>query len=146
MRLVDAYTDEFAETVLYDLLAERPQENRISHAQMPSRDEHRTFLAGRPFYHWYLVTVPATLGADYVGAIECTDRNEIGVAIFKRYQRRGYGSAAIRLFMRLHQPLPAIAAIRNGHWLANIGAANISSKLFFAALGFTALQETWRAP
>lgn len=140
MRLISAYGDDRrAESVLYDLLQERPTENWISHMEMPSRDEHRRFIAGRPFLHWYVIEEEGHL----VGSLECTDRNEIGVAIFKRFRRKGYGAAAVMMFRQSHEPLPAIPAIRNGRWLANIATHNIGSKLFFAELGFKAIQETW---
>jgi RimJ/RimL family protein N-acetyltransferase len=88
---------------------------------------------------WYLIIVEG----DAVGAIEVTDRNEIGVAVFDRYKRRGYATQALRLFMDTHRPLPAIPAIRNGHWLANVAMGNKPSRLFFWKAGFRPIQETY---
>lgn len=149
MKLVPVRGNPDAAPFLYELLGERPRENFISHEQLPARDEHEEFVAEHPFRYWYLVSCESGDGnADdlYVGAVEVTDRNEIGVSILKRHQRRGYGSGALELFMATHEPLPPIKAIRNGHWLANIAQYNIGSKLFFAAAGFQAIQETWRRP
>lgn len=147
MRLVNVYEDGLAPHILWRLLEERPRENWISHKEMPTIQSHAEFVASKPFLYWYLIRGDNGDGilnnVDCVGAIECTDRNEIGVSIFRRHQRKGYGKVALTLFLRCHNPLPAIPAIRNGHWLANIAGSNIGSKLFFAECGFRPLQETF---
>ena len=79
----------------------------------------------------------------YVGALECTDRNEIGVHILKKYQRDGYGTEAMKLFFRTHKPLPSVKAVRNGRWLVNVAPDNEEAKAFFRRLGFTKVQETF---
>jgi hypothetical protein len=147
MRLESVYSNpESAAPLLYALLSERSKEIWISHERMPTHEEHRRFIAGRPFLHWHLIVTDVEDVECNVGAIEATDRNELGVSILKMFQRRGYGRAALRLFVQEYQPLPAIPAVRNGRWLANIATSNIGSKLFFAELGFRPLQETWIAP
>ena len=147
MKLVDAYTCPEADAVLYQLLKERPIENRISHEKMPTHAEHRAFIAGRPFRFWFLIESLEVSERHaknvFVGAIEVTDHNEIGVSILSEYQRKGYGRQALVLFMGAHHPLPAIPARRNGHWLANIAIKNEGSKAFFEQCGFAPIQETW---
>lgn len=138
MKLVDVYQSPHASAVLYQLLAERPKENFISHEKMPTLEEHEQFIASRPFRLWFLIEVEEFT----VGAIEVTDLNEIGIAIFLKCQRWGYATQALNLFLSTHEPLPAIAAKRNGKWLANISTGNAGSKKFFKKLGFTPLQET----
>lgn len=139
MNLVNVYSLTSAAGVLYRLLSERPVENRISHEKMPSRDEHLVFLLSRPFRYWYLIEV----NGDYVGALEVTELNEIGVAIFREHQRKGYAREALKLFLLRHEPLPSIPAKRNRRWLANIAVGNEGSKEFFRKSGFKPLQETW---
>ncbi len=139
MRLVDVYSENVSEAVLYWLMFERPQESFISHQKLPTQEQHAAFVRGRPFRYWYLLQEMET----YVGAIECTDRNEVGVAVFKTHQRKGCAREALKLFFATHEPLPAIPAVRNGNWLANIRIDNESSKAFFRSIGFSPLQETW---
>ena len=139
MKLVPVYGDSNAAGVLYELLDERTVENRISHERMPTYAEHEAFIASHPFRYWYLIEVEG----ERVGALEVTDLNEIGVAILRRHQRRGYGRAALKLFLATHEPLPPIPAKRNGRWLANIAVSNEGSKAFFRKAGFVPLQETW---
>lgn len=153
MKFVDVKDEPRATQILHELLSERPQRSWISHQGLPTIEEHAAFVASHPFRYWYLIRgnilEPAeSTGAvitHWVGALECTDRNEIGVSIFKRYQRQGFGTAALQEFMRLNEPLPAIPAIRNGKWLVNIGRHNDGSKQFFRKLGFAPIQETWVA-
>lgn len=125
--------------VLYELLAERPRENWISHERMPTMGEHQAFVRSRPFWHWYLIDD----GMQFVGALECTHLNEIGVAVLKQHQHKGYGTLAVNLFIQQHKPLPRVPAVRNGRWLANIATHNEHSKDFFKRLGFRPIQETY---
>lgn len=125
---------------LYELLAERDPANFISHEKMPTIEEHAAFVNSLPFLHWLLIEIDGV----YVGAIEANDRNELGVAVLKKCQRNGIGRAALKLFMEMHQPLPAVPAVRNGRWLANIAPGNRDSKRFFMTMGFEPIQETWR--
>src|SRR5262245_8954835 len=102
MKLVHVRGNPDAAPLLYELLSERPKENWISHEKMPDRGDHEEFVAKHPFRFWYLIDVDGT----YVGAIEVTDRNEVGVAILQRFQRNGYASAALNHFFETHRPLP----------------------------------------
>jgi GNAT superfamily N-acetyltransferase len=139
MKLVTVKGNPDAGPFLYELLGERPKYAWISHGEMPSRSAHEHFVANHPFLYWYLIDVDGT----YVGAIEATDRNELGVHILARHQRKGYGMRALKMFMEKHQPLPPIKAVRNEKWLANIGTLNMDAKDFFEKAGFAPLQETW---
>lgn len=140
MRLVEVRGNEDAPKILFDLLAERPSHAWISHGVMPSRSEHQEFIDSHPFRYWYLLL---SVREQYVGAMEVTDRNEIGIAVRKGHQRNGYGKEALRLFLRTHKPLPAIKAVRNERWLVNIAVGNDEAKMFFKRMGFKPLQETY---
>lgn len=143
MKLVNVYHLKSAPVILYNLLAERPAENFISHEKMPTMAEHEEFMAANPFRYWYLLRAVDLQGPIYVGALEVTELNEIGLAVFKRYQGKGYGRAALKLFLAAHKPLPAIPARRSGKWLANIAPGNETGLRFFSKNGFKPIQETW---
>lgn len=128
--------------LLYSLLAERSPESFVSHERMPTIEEHEQFVRSAPFLWWHIVSI-GTVGAG-VGAIECTDRNEVGVTISRAWQRSGIGAKALRMFMEAHQPLPAIRAIRSGRWLANVAPSNVASQAFFTKMGFVPVQTTYR--
>lgn len=139
MILVDVYATPDAVDVLYRLMAERPIESCVSHMRLPTMDEHVRFIATKPFRYWYLLQVDQ----HYVGALECTTQNEIGVSLLCEYRRNHYATEALNLFFQTHKPLPGIPAIRNENWLANIAMNNNGSKRFFAGIGFKPIQETW---
>lgn len=138
MNLVDVNAARGAD-ILYELLAERPKYAWISHGEMPSRSAHEEFVANHPFRFWYLIDNAGV----YVGSIECTDRNEIGVHILQRFQKKGFGYLALTKFLATHTPLPPIKAVRNGKWLANIAVGNEPGQDFFRRMGFRQIQETW---
>jgi RimJ/RimL family protein N-acetyltransferase len=125
--------------ILYELLAERTAEQSISHRQMPTWDEHLAFIESKiptsdgldPYSVWDLIEVDGRI----VGAIYLTLRDEIGVAIFKKEQRKGYGSAAVKLLMELSGPLP---------YLANVNPHNAASIVMWEKLGFVHIQNTYR--
>lgn len=135
--------------VLYDLLAERTPEQSISHREMPTWDEHAAFVKrmashnvliledddfrlGEPRYQgWFLVE--NYLGA-VVGSVYLTgQRNEIGISIFRRFQKRGYGQEAVTLLVQKYGP---------AKYLANINPANEPSRKMFEKLGFRVIQHT----
>jgi RimJ/RimL family protein N-acetyltransferase len=125
--------------ILYDLLAERPIEANISHKQMPNFSEHLSFVA----YHdpkseyagvgayedWCLIENDA----DILGSIYLTTRYEIGVAIFSKYQGKGFGTQAVQMLMAKHGKRA---------YLANVAPTNPRSRKMFEKLGFRVIQET----
>lgn len=140
MQLIDVRGYKGAADLLWQLMEERPRESWISHQGMPSREAHEDFVASHPFRYWLIVEefgVP-------IGAIEVTDRNEIGLQLLRAWRGRGLGTQAMLLFFRNYKPLPAIPAVRSGRWLANIASGNGRAKGFWLKLDFTPIQETWQ--
>ena len=114
--------------MLYELLKERTPEQSISHRVMPSFDEHMAFVLSRPYFRWYMIVERRPVGAIYL-----SHQREIGLSIFRDYQRLGYGRAAVAELMRLHP----------GFFLANINPNNDASIAFWKSLGFTLRQVTY---
>ena len=140
MRLVDAYTSPGAAEFLYQLLGERPAGANISHAAMPSFEQHAAFVAAKRYRLWLLIESDE---GERLGALYATDRNEVGIFVAQAHQRKGVASEAIRKFMAEYDPLPAIPSVRAGRWLANIAPGNEGSKDLFRSLGFEKIQETF---
>src|SRR5690242_10326663 len=120
IRLVDVYQAPEAPELLYRLMQERPAESAIAHRRTPSMEEHRAFMASRPYRVWCLVQAEDRA----VGAVTLTPSNEVGVFILREFQRRGYARAALQALMRAYRPLPAIPAVRPGYFVANVNPAN----------------------
>ena len=125
--------------LLYRLLLERPQEANISHRAPPPYYQHVEFVRSRPYQHWYIIEA----NGEAVGAISATKNNEIGIAILKAHQGKGYAAAAITQFLLDHRPLPAIPSQRSGRWLANVAPDNAPSHALFKRLGFKPIQITY---
>jgi RimJ/RimL family protein N-acetyltransferase len=129
-----------AATILWQLLAERDPIANISHKAMPAMSDHVFYIAGRPHKEWWLIRAerPPRSGASrewhYVGACYLSKNYEIGIQIFKEYQRNGYGRAVIAEIMRNYA----------GHrLLANIAPGNEASRLLFQSFGFQLIQHTY---
>ena len=120
--------------LLYHLLKERPKQANISHdGNLPIFEEHEVFVKSNPYDHWYIIN-GFDLGADRdVGAIYITDRNEIGIAVLKRFHRKGFASAAIRELMQL---------VPRDNYLANIAPSNMESQRMFKRMKFKCVQYT----
>lgn len=125
---------------LYELLEERTPEQSISHKAMPTWEEHLHFVEryrprgpierwGDSYLDWCLVDNFESI----VGAVYLTSRYEIGVSIFRKCQRRGFGQSAVTMLVQKHAPL---------QFLANINPANEASRRMFEKLGFRTIQHT----
>lgn len=153
--LVDLYEfenrpREGALQFLYDLMAERMDAPyiSISHAAMPTWEQHVNFVCGRPNRAWFLITAKQNdLRSDsgiWVGYVSATHSNEIGIVLRKEWRGRGFGTLAVRRFIDTMSPAAAIPGQRVGAWLANINPYNVASTRMFQKLGFTCAQVTYR--
>lgn len=131
-----------AAEVLWQLLEERPPESNISHNAMPTWAEHASFVERYPYRSWYLIKAQG----EYVGSIYLSRYFEVGVAILKAHQRRGYAKWAIRELVRKWarkayiRPVPGV---RRCAILANIAPANEASRKLFEELGFVKISDTY---
>ena len=134
--LRDIYACPEGKKVAYNLLCERPDYANISH-ESASFAEHVAFMDSKPYSGWHLI-----YNGFPVGAIYLTDADEVGVFVFKKYQRKGYASWAIKKLMKLHP---------REQYFANINPLNAPSIVLFERLGFAAtasdgksLKMVWR--
>ena len=119
--------------LLYQLLRERPPEANISHREMPTVRQHTAFVRSRPYTAWYVVQ---NSEKQYVGAIYLTKAREVGIAIFRAHQGKGYARQAITI---LRQKFP-------GKMLANVAPGNEASHTLFKALGSKVVGTTYELP
>jgi RimJ/RimL family protein N-acetyltransferase len=140
IRLFDVKQAPEAPELLYRLMEERPAESAIAHRRTPTREEHRAFMATRPYRAWCLVQSAGR----YVGAVTLTPNNEVGVFILREFQRRGHARAALVELMRAYPPLPGIPTVRPGHFVANVNPANQASIALFTSLGGRHIANTYQ--
>ena len=129
-----------ASDLTWRLLQERPPEANISHVDMPTRQEHDKFVLLFPYEAWYAIASERGVN---VGTILLTKHNEIGIAILKDHQRRGYAKKAIEVLMRIHVPAPSIPGQRSSGFLANVAPTNAASIALFDHFG-KGIQWTYR--
>ena len=128
MYLLDVGSSDAA--ILYALLKERTTEQSISHKEIPDYNTHEAFVARQPYPVWKLIEVDGII----IGSIYLTERDEIGVFIFREQQGLGYGSEAVSMLM---QEYPG------RRFLANINPMNSDSEKLFLKLGFKHIQNTY---
>jgi RimJ/RimL family protein N-acetyltransferase len=143
LELFSVSSTPHAKHILYDLLMERSTEEdenvNISHRTLPTWDEHMKFVASNPYRAWYL----GFFDEAPIGYVSLTYRNEVGIVLFKKYRGMGFGLKLLRIMLSLHDPLPAVPAIRNGNFIANINPKNEASIKLFEGLGFKHIQNTY---
>lgn len=130
MRLISVYEYPGADEILLDLLSERPKEANISHKRMPSLEDHRRFIASMPYKAWCLIDC-----GEIVGSVYLTDRNEIGIAIFRQHQGKGYARNAIVMMMEKHPKVK--------RFIANVAPGNQRSIDLFSGMNFRHIQNTY---
>ena len=115
---------------LYELLKQREGRVNISHRSIPTLTEHRDYIKNHSYQSWDIILVDN----NKVGNIYLTQRDEIGIFLDKKFHGRGYGSQALKQFMK-----------KNGkkRYLANINPTNYKSIQFFGKHGFIHIQNTY---
>lgn len=152
IKLVDVYQERKAERILYDLLRERSTEDdphiNISHRALPTWHDHQQFVRSKPYRFWYLVMgveeAQQEMPLTPLGSISLTNRNEIGIVLFKQFRGKGNGRAAVQEIMSMWPPLVAIPSVRPGHYIANINPSNEASIKLFTGLGARHIQNTYQ--
>lgn len=129
--------DDYNTSILYQLLFERNLDKSISHIEMPTFELHKEFVKSDPYKHWYLI-YDYNLKHLVVGSIYLSKNNEIGLFIFDKYKRQGYGSSALNTF------IDTICKDEKVLY-ANINPNNQESIDFFTKrFNFTHIQNTYR--
>ncbi len=130
MKLIDVYRHDNAASLLYSLLEQREPHQNISHKFMPTFAEHVAFMRSAPYVAWYLILTEI---GDVTGTVYLSKQDEIGVHLFRGFQKKGLGLQAVTEIMRLHP---------RRRFLANINPDNAPSLRMFEKLGFRQIQVT----
>ena len=109
---------------------ERDSHQNISHKNMPTYNQHISFVSSRPYSKWYVILS----GVNKVGSIYLTPQNEIGIFIKKSFQNKQIGNTAL---CNLIQKNP------KKRYLANVNPKNKKSIQFFKNHGFKLIQHTF---
>ena len=115
---------------LFELLSERDIRTNISHKKMPTFEEHVKFVKSKPYAKWYVINE----GVDKIGSIYLSKQNEIGIFLKKQNQKKGVGTIALNLLIKLNP---------QSRYLANVSPKNSRSKKFFEKQDFKLIQYTY---
>ena len=115
---------------LYELLKQREGRVNNSHRSSPTWEEHLSYIKNHSYKSWDIIWIEN----NRIGYIYLTQRDEIGIFVDKKFQGSGYGSQALKQFMK-----------KNGkkRYLANINPTNYKSIQFFGKHGFIHIQNTY---
>jgi hypothetical protein len=109
--------DDTQISVLYDLISKRS--HKISHADLPSYDEHSKFVLNHPYLCWYLIRS----STDYVGSFYIKADNSIGFNVQKPDKE------LVRLclqFVKKHFiPQPEEPSVVPNYFYLNVAASNL---------------------
>lgn len=141
IRLIPLSIHATGADVTWKLLQERPETAYISHTGNTSRADHNTYISSMPYRAWEIIE---TEDGVPVGAVYLTNRNEVGIAILKDHQRKGYASQAVKAITERYAPLSAIPGARPGYYVANVAPSNTPSQKLFDGLGAKLHQLTYR--
>lgn len=141
----DVHSLNGAVDLLWALMLTRSREEarhtNISHREMPTFEQHLEFVRSKPYYLWFIIFAPAV---GPIGAINVTERNEIGIVLDPRYRGRGWGRESVQHLLKVYPPLPAIPSKRPGHFVANINPKNEASIRLFTSLGGVHISNTYK--
>ena len=115
---------------LYELLKQREGQVNISHSSLITWEEHLDYIKNHSYKSWDVIWVEN----NRVGNIYLTQRDEIGIFVDKKFQGSGYGSQALKQFMKKNC---------KKRYLANINPTNYKSIQFFGKHGFINFQNTY---
>jgi len=115
---------------LFDLLAQRDPRANISHRKMPTYEQHVKFVRTKPYAKWYIIS----FNDEKIGSIYLTHMNEIGISLVKEFHKKGIGTKALHLIMKLNP---------RDRYLANINPQNKRSIKFFTKNRFRLIQYTY---
>ena len=118
------------EQFLWKMLQDRDSIINISHANMPTWNEHCDFIKSKPYRDWLIIEHEGKL----IGQIYLTHLNEIGIHIISEERGHSFGSQAVHKLISFYG---------TGRYLANIAPANVASQDFFRSLGFKLIQYTF---
>ena len=134
VKLSDVYRTPGHRETLYALLKERKPSMNIHHKGLPSFKAHKTFVQKKPYAGWYFIKD----GEKIAGTVlldERTGENEIGVFIFKKFQKKGYAAKAVKLLMGKFKKVKKFVCF--------INPRNTRSIDFFERMGFKHVQNTY---
>ena len=120
---------------LYSLLKDR--EYSISHKEIPSFEEHSSFVKNHPYHKWFIVKNQSYL----IGSIYIHKDNSIGLDIINQFELL---IPDILYFLeKRYKPLPYIKSVRSKNFFFNISPQNHKLQNLLVSLGYEISQISY---
>lgn len=103
---------------LYELLKMRMSSHNISNLNLPTYEEHRSFVFSNPYRAWYLIQH----NKNYVGSFYLLKNNSIG--IFLKPQNLNFFKNVVDFLIAHYKPLPLIKSVRAPFFSINTSPKN----------------------
>ena len=121
--------------ILYNLLKKRV--HNISHKQLPSYEEHKSFILNHPYREWFLVKSNNT----YYGSIYVLENNCIGINMDT--DNMNIIKKSINWVVSEIKPLPGIKSVRNKNFHININPKNKKMAKILSNLNADLIEHTY---
>lgn len=118
----------------------RLRQHAISHASIPSFEEHSRFVSSKPYRHWFLIKN----FDEYVGTVYVQDDNSIGLNLVAEHTFLAPG--VLHNIKDFCEPLHAIPSKRNGRFFINIPSSDIELRDTLLARGGIEIQRSFLLP
>ena len=122
--------------ILYDLLTNR--KHRISHAELPSWEEHARFVSRHPYRTWWLIHS----GENTIGSVYLTKENALGINLVT--EESAIYRSALQKIIEENEPLPPIPSVRPEFLFVNVAPGNHALLDALSAMGTKLTQKTYR--
>ena len=113
---------------LYELLKAR--KHSISHKEIPSFDEHSSFVENHPYYKWFIVEKQSSL----IGSIYIHNDNSIGIDILDQFEI--FIPDVLKFLEQKYRPLPYIKSVRSKNFFLNLSPQNKELQDLLISLGY----------
>lgn len=121
--------------ILYNLLKAR--EHNISHENMPTLEEHRSFVLSAPYLHWVLVSDEQPIGSFYLQV-----DNSIGINILEPTAE--IVKEIMRFIFRNYTPKESVKSKVPPYFFINVANSNIAMKKVLSELDQIPIQVSYR--
>ena len=122
--------------ILYELLKNRKQNQKISSDKLPTLADHQAFVKKNPYRIWFLVFY----NDQCIGNLYLSKKNEIGIFLVKNEEVL---KEIIKFLKEKYKPLKPIASVRAKNFVINISPNNVMLKKYLKKIGAKLIQYTY---
>ena len=139
MILEPVIPDDSQTEVLYELLKAR--KHTISHRNMPTYEDHASFVLNNPYRHWFLIYSEREI----VGSVYVQYDNSVGISCFNPTTKNSLELLMSSLKAKV-KPLEPVASVRLGDFFFNVPVSDTNYQNCLEDLGYVRSQVSFVSP